>query len=60
MARSPILVVSFDKDGVIMISSKLDESDTASLGVNSLMKLRKKNGAHEKYLEHHRKSTFKK
>lgn len=53
-------LVSFDKDGVIMISSKLNESDTASLGINSLMKLRRKNGAHEKYLEHHRKSTFKK
>jgi HNH endonuclease len=53
-------LVSFDKDGAIMISSKLDGSDTASLGVNSFMKLRKKNGAHEKYLEHHRKSTFKK
>lgn len=53
-------LISFDKDGVIMISSMLKASDLTSLGVSSLMKLRKKNGAHEKYLEYHRNSKFKK
>ena len=53
-------LISFDKDGVIMISSMLKASDSTSLGVSGVMTLRKKNGAHEKYLEYHRNSTFKK
>lgn len=52
-------LISFDKQGRIIISSQLPESEYATLGLATDMKLRKINGAHASYLAHHFENTFK-
>ena len=52
-------LISFSTDGTILISPLLSDKECLSLGVSKDMRLRKLNGAHEKYLAQHRSSTFK-
>jgi hypothetical protein len=51
--------ISFDKQGQVLISSKLPETEYAALGLAIDMKLRKINGAHAPYLAYHFEYVFK-
>lgn len=53
-------MISFSENGEIMISSKLNDKDLESLGVNVNMKLSKIEDEHSKYFDYHRKKIFKK
>ena len=51
--------ISFNKQGGILISSKLLEDEYATLGLAVDMRLRKINGAHVSYLAYHFENIFK-
>ena len=51
--------ISFNKQGHILISSKLREEEYITLGLAADMKLRKINGAHVSYLAYHFEHVFK-
>ena len=53
-------LITFDDDGLLIISPVLSHQDIASLGLTVGMKLRKVNGAHKSYLMHHRENIFRK
>jgi len=50
--------ISFDNDGLIIISSKLDSNDLEVLGLSNKLKIRKVTSRLQKYLEYHRKNIF--
>ena len=52
-------LISFEDNRSVLISSELSVDDLHMLGVTNDMKLRKINGAHLPYLQHHRSSCFK-
>lgn len=52
-------LITFNKDGQILISSILSENQFASLGLSKTMKLKKINGAHIIYLDYHYQHIFK-
>lgn len=52
--------ISFDDNGNILISSKLDINSQRILGITPNMKLRKIQPEHLNYLEYHRKKVFQK
>ncbi len=51
--------ISFDKQGQVLISSQLPETEYSALGLTADMKLRKINGAHAPYLAYHFEHVFK-
>ena len=52
-------LITFDKDGSILISSKLSEDQKAVLGIEETMRLRSIKEEHHKYLDFHRNNVFK-
>lgn len=48
-------LISFDREGKIMVPDKFNRTELAQLGISSEMKLRKLDVYHEKYLDWHRK-----
>ena len=52
-------LISFDDNGKIIISSKLNNEDLAKLNINKETKLNLKEN-HKKYFKHHRDNKFKK
>jgi len=50
--------ITFDNDGKILISSKLNQKDLNVLGINVHMKLLKNDPKHQQYLSYHRKHIF--
>ena len=51
--------ISFDDNGLIMISDVLTADDCRSLGIDPEMRLRKIEHQHRQYLEYHRTHIFK-
>lgn len=52
-------LISFSADGLILISSRLEQSQYQALGLSVDMKLKRLNGAHSPYLAYHRTNIFK-
>ena len=50
--------ISFDCNGIIMVSDKLSNSDCEALGIRADMRLRKIEDKHKAYLEYHRKNIY--
>lgn len=50
--------ISFDNNGEILISGKLNNDSKNKLGIHSGMKLRRVEESHHKYLEYHRQEVF--
>ncbi|MGB4359340.1 MAG: HNH endonuclease [Rhodoferax sp.] len=52
-------LISFDREGRILISSQISPSEYAPLGLDAALRVRKLNTAHQPYLEYHREHVFK-
>ena len=52
-------LISFDKNGAILISQKLSYDQKATLGIEDQMSLKRIEKDHHKYLEYHRNHIFK-
>lgn len=52
-------LISFDREGGILISSQIAPSEYAPLGLDAALRVRKLNTAHQPYLEYHREHVFK-
>lgn len=52
-------LISFSKQGRIIISSQLPDTEYSALGIVADMRLRKNNGAHALYLAYHFENIFK-
>ena len=50
--------ISFNNEGLILISSKLDKEAKERLGINEKMMIRKVEKSHIKYLDYHRKEVY--
>ena len=51
-------LISFNNEGFILISNKLDKKALKKLGINEEMKIKKIDKRHKQYLEYHRKEVF--
>ena len=51
-------LISFDENGIILISDRLSQQNQAILGIKPNMKLRKVDPEREKYLRYHRTNVF--
>ncbi len=51
-------LISFDNEGKIIISSRLNESVLLQLGINSNLKLSRVEQRHKDFLQYHRKNVF--
>ena len=51
-------LISFDDDGMIIISQSLDREDASKLGVNSKMRLKRIDERHKPFLEYHRRNIL--
>ena len=52
-------LISFNAEGQLLISSRLEQNQYSALGISVGMKLRRVNGAHSPYLAYHRENIFK-
>lgn len=50
--------ISFNDEGLILISNKLDKNEIKKLGINEKMMIKKVEKKHIKYLDYHRKKVF--
>ena len=52
-------LISFNVEGVLLISSRIEQNQHSALGISAGMKLTRINGAHSPYLAYHRENIFK-